>query len=51
MWKVHNIFYILPEKQNTTKKGQINKKILKLDNSNNNSKEYKVEEFGTVWSI
>ena len=37
------MFYMLLLEQNTTRRGQVSKKVLEWDISNKNIKEYKVE--------
>ena len=40
------MFHMLPLEQNTTRKERVSKKVLELDASNEDSKEYKVE---AIW--
>ena len=43
-WRIHNIFYVSLLEQDTTKKEQLDKKVMELETGD--SKEYKVE---TIW--
>ena len=42
-WKINDIFYISFLDQDTTRNGQVDKKITELEFEAGNSKEYKVE--------
>ena len=45
-WKVHNMFHMSLLEQDTIKKRQVSKKVLKLGISDKNSKEYKIK---SIW--
>ena len=45
-WRVHNVFHVSPLEKDTTRKGPVSKKVLELDASNEDSKEYKIE---AIW--
>ena len=43
-WKIYDVFYVSPLEQNTTRRGQVEKKIRQIEfDIGNNSGEYEVE--------